>query len=104
MWHSYDIKLGGVCVIKNNTRGKNGSADDVFLREDFWSSTKAYITGSLSTGSTVGVRTGMTDDRRIAKNFKPDSKDCLFIDLGGYYVSYGNDEGGDAWQRQEGAD
>ena len=99
VWHSYDIKLGGVCVIKNNTRGKNGSADDVFLREDFWSSAKAYITGSLSTGSTVGVRTGMTDDRRIAKNFKPESKNCLFIDLDGYYVSYGNDEGGDAWQR-----
>ncbi len=100
VWHSYDIKLTGACVIKDNTRGKDsGNADDVFLREDFWTSTKAYITGNLSKGSSVGVRTGITGDRRIAKNFTSDTKDSLFIDLGGYYVSYGSDDWGDAWQR-----
>ncbi len=100
VWHSYDIGLKGLCVIKGNTRGENsGNADDVFLREDAWTSTKAYITGSLAPGSTVGVRTGYTKDRRIAKSFSCKTNDCLFIDLSGYYVSYGNDEGGDAWQR-----
>ncbi len=99
VWYSYDIKLSGKCMIYNNTRGKNGSADDVFLRENGGATAKAYITGSLSNGSLVGVRTGITGDRRIAKNFKPETKDCLFYDMDGYYVSYGSDEGGDAWQR-----
>ena len=100
VWHSYDIKLAGKCIIKGNTRGKGtDNADDVMLREDWWTSTKAYITGSLEKGSSVGVRTGTTGDRRIAKNFKPDTKDCLFYDMDGYYISYGNDNNGDAWQR-----
>ncbi len=95
----YDVELGGKCFIKGNTRGKGGSADDVFLNENGGASAKAYITGSLSAESTVGVRTGIEGDRRIAKNFKSETKDCFFIDLDGYYVSYGNDDGGDAWQR-----
>ena len=100
VWHSYDLKLAGLCVIKGNTRGKDsGNADDVLLRENAGATVKAYITGSLAQGSSVGIRTGVTYDRRVAKNFKPQSKDCLFMDLPGYYVSYGNDEGGDAWQR-----
>ena len=87
-------------MIKGNTRGKDsGNADDIMLRENAGGSAKAYITGSLDQGSSVGVRTGYTSDRRIAKNFKCDTKDGLFADLSGYYVSYGTDEGGDAWQR-----
>ncbi len=95
----YDVELGGKCFIKGNTRGKGGSADDLFLNENGGASAKAYVTGSLSAESTVGVRTGIEGDRRIAKNFKSETKDCFFIDLAGYYVSYGNDDGGDAWQR-----
>ena len=101
VWHSYDVELKGVCVIKGNTRGKGTSnPDDVFLREDAWSSTKAYIIGSLAKGSSVGVRTGVTGNRRIARNFKHETNDCLFYDMSDYYVSYGGDEGGDAWQRR----
>ena len=100
VWCDYDVVMSGVCIVKGNTRGKDtGNPDDVFLRENAGATAKAYITGSLSKGSSVGVRTGITDDRRIAKNFKCDSNDCFFMDLGGYYVSYGTDEGGDAWQR-----
>ena len=100
VWHSYDIKLAGLCVIKGNTRGKGtDNADDVMLRENAGGTAKAYITGTLAKGSSVGVRSGVTGDRRIAKNFKPETKDCLFYDMDSYYVSYGNDEGGDAWQR-----
>ena len=98
--YHYDVNLSGVCVINGNTRGKDsGNADDVFLGTVSGGAGKAYITGNLAKGSTVGVRTGIDGDRRIAKNFKPETKDCLFYDLDGYYVSYGNDEGGDAWQR-----
>ena len=101
VWHSYDVELKGKCVIKGNTRGKGTSnPDDVFLREDAWSSTKAYIIGSLAKGSSVGVRTGVTGNRRIARNFKHETNDCLFYDMSDYYVSYGGDEGGDAWQRR----
>ncbi len=99
VWCDYDLKLSGTCMIYDNARGQGGSADDVFLRENAGATAKAYITGSLSAGSKVGVRTGITGDRRIAKNFKSESKDALFIDLSGYYVSYGSDDGGDAWQR-----
>ncbi len=98
--YHYDIKLDGLCIIKSNARGsKSGSADDVFLGTLSGGAGKAYITGYLAEGSSVGVRTGITGDRRIAKSFKHKSDDCLFYDLGGYYVSYGSDEGGDAWQR-----
>ena len=100
VWHSYDVELKGKCVIKGNTRGKDsGNADDVFLRENGGATVKAYITGNLAKGSSVGVRTGVTGDRRIARNFKHETNDCLFYDMSGYYVSYGGDEGGDAWQR-----
>ncbi len=100
VWCDYDVELKGVCVIKGNTRGKGtDNADDVFLRENAGATAKAYITGSLSKGSSVGVRSGVTGDRRVAKNFKHETNDCLFYDMDGYYVSYGNDSGGDAWQR-----
>ena len=99
VWCDYDLKLSNQCVIKGNTRGKNGNADDVFLRENTGATAKAYITGSLSAGSSVGIRSGIEGDRRVATNFKHDTNDCLFYDLDGYYVSYGTDEGGDAWQR-----
>ena len=104
VWHDYDIKLSGLCLIKGNTRGIDGSADDVMLREYIGAVAKAYITGSLAKGSSVGVRTGTTGDRRIAKNFTHETNDCLFVDLDGYYVSYGTDEGGDAWQRNSTAE
>ena len=98
--YRYDVKMTGKCIIKGNTRGRDsGTKDDVFLNHLSGGGGKAYITGSLSTGSSVGVRTGYEDERRIAKSFKPESNDCLFIDPDGYYVSYGSDKDGDAWQR-----
>ncbi len=98
--YSYDIKMTGTCIVKGNTRGyKSGNADDVMLREGYSGLAKAYITGSLAKGSSVGVRTGIMGDRRIAKSFASESQDCFFIDLDDYFVSYGTDEGGDAWQR-----
>ncbi len=98
--YRYDVKMSGTCVVKGNTRGKNsGNADDVFLSTLSGGGGKAYITGNLAQGSSVGVRTGIDGDRRIASKFKYSSKDCLFADMGGYHVSYGTDDGGDAWQR-----
>ena len=98
--YKYNLEMSGVCKVTGNTRGKDsGNADDVFLSQNVGDTIRAYITGSLSKGSKVGVRNGTTGDRRIAKNLTYETKDCLFVDLSGYYVSYGSDAGGDAWQR-----
>ncbi len=93
---SNDLTLMGKMIIKDNIR-KGGTKDDLFLGDD--AAFQSYLKGELTSGSTVGIRTGKTDDRRIAKNFTCETKDALFIDMQGYYVSYGSDEGGDAWQR-----
>ena len=103
VWCDYDIKLTGLCYIYDNTRGKNsGNADDLFLRENWLATAKAYVTGGVKAGSRVGIRNGITGDRMIGKNINNDSKDSFFIDLTGYYVSYGSDHGGDMWQRHVG--
>ena len=97
----YDLKLSGVMIVKDNTRGENGSKDDLFLGTPDWQTILfAYVTGGVSKGSSVGIRTGTTKgDVRIGKNINNETKDSFFIDLPGYYVSYGTDEGGDMWQR-----
>ena len=97
----YDLKLSGVMIVKDNTRGENGSKDDLFLGTPDWQTVLfAYVTGGVSKGSSVGIRTGTTNgDVRIGKNINNETKDSFFIDLPGYYVSYGTDEGGDMWQR-----
>ena len=96
-----DLKLSGTCLIYGNTRGEgSGNADDLFLNENAGATAKAYVTGSLDRGSKVGVRDGVAGDRMIAKSFSCPTNDCFFIDLDGYYVSYGSDHDGDAWQRK----
>ncbi len=96
--YDYDLNLSGVCVVKNNSRAWDG-ADDVYLDAAWLSVSRAYIKGNLLKGSSVGVRTDHDGDLRVAKNFWHDTNDCLFSDTSGYYISYGTDEGGDAWQR-----
>ena len=98
----YDVKLSGVMIVKDNTRGENGSKDDLFLGTPDWESViYAYVIGGVSKGSSVGIRTGSLGDVRIGKNINNETKDSFFIDLPGYYVSYGTDEGGDMWQRSK---
>ena len=100
--YRYDIKMTGACIVKDNTRVKkdSGDADDVFLSTISGGTGYAYITGGLEKGSNVGVRTGIEGDRRIGKNIKNKSEDVFFMDLDGYFVTYGTDEGGDMWQRR----
>ncbi len=102
--YRYDIKMAGAVVVKDNTRGKGtGNADDVFLGTISTDVSKAYITGSLAQGSSVGVRTGMTGACQIAKNLSYSSKDCLFMDLDGYYVRYWVDDGDAAQENGDAA-
>ncbi len=100
VWHSYDIKMTGLCIVKDNYRGKKKPmADDVMLRENAGATAKAYITGGVKKGSKIGVRTGVTGDRMIGKSINNETQDSFFIDIDGYYVSYGTDHDGDMWQR-----
>jgi uncharacterized repeat protein (TIGR02543 family) len=94
----YDIKLIGKTVIQNNTRGQNGSKDDLFLEDTPF--TKAYITGGVDEGSKVGVRLSQDGERRFGKNVTTYTTGTYFIDLDGYYVTHGTDAGGDLWQRK----
>ncbi len=94
--YDHDVILRGTCVVKNNKRNSDGRADDVYLES--WIG-RAYIKGSLDQGSSVGVRTDYDGDLRVAKKFSCSTKDGLFADMNEYYISYGTDEGGDAWQR-----
>lgn len=100
VWCDYDIKLEGTVNITGNTRGyKSGNADNLFLRDNAGSTARAYITGGVSKDSKIGVRTGVTGDRRIGKGIENNEADSFYMDMSGYYVSYGADEGGDMWQR-----
>ncbi len=100
VWCDYDIELQGTVNITGNTRGYNSSnPDNLFLRDNAGSTARAYIKGSVSKDSKIGVRTGITGDRRIGKSIENNDADSFYMDLSGYYVSYGSDEGGDMWQR-----
>ena len=93
----YDVKIIGKTIIANNTRGKDGSKDDLFLEDTPF--TSAYITGGVDEGSKVGVRLSQADERRFGKNITTYTTGTYFIDLDGYYVTHGTDAGGDLWQR-----
>ena len=95
-----DVTIKGLTYIKGNTRGKNGSADDVFLQETTGNLARAYILGGVDAGSSVGIRTGIESDRQIGKDISTYSYGTYFIDLDGYYVSHGTDDNGDLWQRK----
>lgn len=100
--YRYDINMLGKCIVKNNCRGSvdSGNYDDVFLSTISGSTGFAYITGGVEKGSSIGVRTGIAGkDRRIGDKVNNATTDCFFMDLDGYYVSYGTDHGGDMWQR-----
>ena len=94
----YDVKIIGKTIIENNTRGKDGSKDDLFLQDTPY--TSAYVTGGADAGSKIGVRLDESDERRFGKNITTYTDNTYFIDLDGYYVTHGTDAGGDLWQRK----
>ena len=98
--YKFDIELNGDCIVKNNTNGVGGAADDIFLSSDIFGITKAYVTGGVSANSSVGVRTESSGTRMVGKNIKTYTNGTYFIDgADGYYITHGSDHGGDLWQR-----
>ena len=94
-----ELKLTGKCTIKGNTRGVNGSADDLFLQDNSIS-IHACITGGVEPGSSVGVRTGWSDDARIGKDITTFVDGAYFMDLDGFYVDRTTNDGSELWQRK----
>lgn len=92
-----DLTLDGVCTIKDNTRGKYGSADDLFLSAGLMC--HAYILGGVDAGSEVGIRTGITGDQMVGKKLSTYTDGTYFMDLGNYHLTHGSDHDGDLWQR-----
>ncbi len=92
-----DIKLTGVCRIRNN-KTYGGVEDDVFLGRS--AGLNSYITGGVSKGSRIGVRTDVAGDFRVGKGINNETTDCFFSNLDGYFITYGTDKGGDMWQRK----
>ena len=95
-----NVTLRGKVVVKDNTRGIDGSPDDLFLDSNWFFD--AYILGGVSQGSSVGIRTGTTGTRMIGKNITTYFDGTYFMDLSdGYFVTHGDDHGGDLWQRRK---
>ena len=95
----YNIKLSGVCTIRDNYRYENPSPDDVFLSSNPGSTICAYITGGVDAGSSVGVRTKSSGDQMVGRDISNYEDGAYFMDLGNFHVTHGTDHNGDIWQR-----
>ena len=96
---AYDVTLSGKCTISGNTRGKGGSADDLFL--DTGLTTQGHILGGVDEGSSVGVRTGDTGSScMVGWKISRYTAGTYFMDLDNYRITHGTDLDGDLWQRK----
>ncbi len=98
VYYKYDLNVSGTLVVEDNKR-TDGAADDVFLDSTSANDTWAYLKGTLSEGSHVGFRTGVTGDRRLMKELGTYIEGTLFMDMDAYHLSYGSSDK-DLWQRK----
>ena len=90
----HDVRLFGTTYIRNNTRGSDNSADDLFLDSD------AYIIGDPVKGSDIGIRTASTEDRKVGEDLNSELTEEYFMDLGDTYRAAFNGSGiNELWQR-----
>lgn len=84
-----DLALGGKVIVKDNTRGGN-SKDDLYLNEG---ATNAYLSGSPSAKSEVGIRTEGKKERKIGRTAQFYYEDAFFSDLGDdYHIEFKDDK------------
>ena len=84
-----DITLGGKMIIKDNTRS-DGSKDDLYLNS---SASTAYLVGSPSGQSEIGIRTDKPTERKLGKTAQFYYEDTYFYDLGNdYHVEFKEDK------------
>ncbi len=96
--YKYDLKVAGELIVKDNARA-DGAVDDVFLDSTSANDGWAYLCGNVSEGSSVGIRTGVTGDRRIMKELTNYIEGTFFMDMDSYHLSYGSSDN-DLWQRK----
>lgn len=84
-----DLALGGKVVIENNKRG-DGTADDLYLN-DTWTTT-AYLVGSPTGQSKIGIRTETPQERKLGKNQQFYFEDAFFYDGSGYHIEFDEDK------------
>ena len=88
--YEYSVGLSGKLIIKNNTR-KDGSADDLFLQGT--GDTRAYLNGSTSSKSEIGIRTAVDGERTLSSAETFYYEDAFFSDDDGYYIEFQEDKG-----------
>ena len=86
--YTCNFTLTGTCTVKGNTRGKNGSADDVNLGHSGGDISCAYLHGNLEPGSSVGIRTDTSGDAKIGENVTLYADGAYFMDLDDYHIEY----------------
>ena len=97
VFYLYDLNVAGVLTVENNKRA-DGAKDDVFLDSSSSNATWAYLKGNLGAGSHVGIRTGVTGDRRLMKELSNYIEGTLFMDMDEYHLSYSSSDN-ELWQR-----
>ena len=93
VWFMRDLNVGGKLIVRDNQR-TDGAADDVFLDSSSNNLIWSYLNGNVSEGSCVGVRTGVTGDRRIAIGLTNYIEGSFFLDQGdAYHLEYVGSDG-----------
>ncbi len=97
VYYKHDLRTGGVLTVDGNKR-TDGAADDVFLDSASSNATWAYLYGDVDMGSHIGVRTGVTKDRRIVTNKSKYEEGTFFLNIPqDYWLTYRKDDK-ELWQ------
>ena len=94
--HGTDLNLVGLCNITGNTRGGDGSSDNLYIATDGHAA-NSYFHGGVIEGSRVGLRSGFLDDRELGHNITYYADDTYFMDLETEYRA--SHEGSSIYQR-----
>ena len=97
VYYKHDLRTGGVLTVDGNKR-TDGADDDVFLDSSSSNDTWAYLYGDVDMGSHIGVRTGVTKDRRIVTNKSKYEEGTFFLNIPqDYWLTYRKDDK-ELWQ------
>ena len=90
--YTNDINLKGKIIVKDNGR-TYGMQDNMFLDSNSINTIWAYAIGNVDAGSSIGIRTGVTGDRRLVKSLTNYIEGTFFIDnVESYYISYSSSD------------
>lgn len=87
--YGHAITLNNIVTVKDNTRS-DGSKDDLYLD---WNSdsNRAYITGSPSSWSNIGIRPCKQEERLLSNTKTYYFENAFFSDYDNYHIEYNDD-------------